>query len=64
LIQKQQNLELLNQKIDDQITRTDKETSPKNTALYFNILIRTKDLILHKFDLVEEFYQVSKKVKS
>jgi len=64
LIQKQQNLELLNQKIDDQITRTDKETSPKNTALYFNILIRTKDLILHKFDLVEEFYQVSKEVKS
>jgi hypothetical protein len=27
-------------------------------------LIRTKDLILHKFDLVEEFYSVNKKVKS
>ena len=64
LIQKKQNFDLLNQKIDDQILRIEGETSPKNTALYFNILIRTKDLILHKFDLVEEFYRVSKKIKS
>ena len=64
LIQKRQNFDLLNQKIDDQILRTERETSPKNTALYFNILIRTKDLIVHKFNLVEEFYRVSKKVKS
>ena len=64
LIQKKQNFDLLNQKIDDQILRIEGETSPKNTALYFNILIRTKDLILHKFDLVEEFYRVSKKINS
>jgi phosphate/sulfate permease len=64
LMQKKQNFDLLNQKIDDQILRIEVETSPKNTALYFNILIRTKDLILHKFDLVEEFYRVSKKIKS
>ena len=64
LIQKKQNFDLLNQKIDDQILRIEGESSPKNTALYFNILIRTKDLILHKFDLVEEFYRVSKKIKS
>ena len=51
LIQKKDNYDLLNQKIDDQILRIETETSPKNTALYFNILIRTKDLILHKFDL-------------
>ena len=63
LIQKKDNYDLLNQKIDDQILRIETETSPKNTALYFNILIRTKDLILHKFDLVEEFYIVSKKLK-
>ena len=63
LIQKKDNYDLLNQKIDDQILRIETETSPKNTALYFNILIRTKDLILHKFDLVEEFYKVSKKLK-
>ncbi len=64
LIQKKQNFDLLNQKIDDQILRIEGETSPKNTALYFNILIRTKDLIFHKFDLVEEFYRVGKKIKS
>jgi phosphate/sulfate permease len=64
LIQKKQNFDLLNQKIDDQILRIERETSPKSTALYFNILIRTKDLILHKFDLVEEFYGVSRKLKS
>ena len=63
LIQKKDNYDLLNQKIDDQILRIETETSPKNTALYFNILIRTKDLILHKFDLVDEFYRVSKKLK-
>ena len=63
LIQKKDNYDLLNQKIDDQILRIETETSPKNTALYFNILIRTKDLILHKFDLVEEFYRVSRKLK-
>jgi Na+/phosphate symporter len=64
LMQKKQSFDLLNQKIDDQILRIEGESSPKNTALYFNILIRTKDLILHKFDLVEEFYRVSKKIKS
>jgi len=64
LIQKKQNFDLLNQKIDDQILRIESETSPKNTALYFNILIRTKDLILHKFELVEEFYRVNNKIKS
>ena len=64
LIQKSQNFDLLNQKIEDQILRTKAETSAKNTALYFNILIRTKDLILHKFELVEEFYQVSRKVNA
>ena len=64
LTQKKQNFDLLNQKIDDQILRIELETSPKNTALYFNILIRTKDLILHKFELVEEFYRVNKKIKS
>ncbi|MDC0478760.1 inorganic phosphate transporter [Flavobacteriaceae bacterium] len=64
LTQKKQNFDLLNQKIDDQILRIESETSPKNTALYFNILIRTKDLILHKFELVEEFYRVNKKIKS
>ena len=64
LVQKSENFELLNSKIDAQILRTQSETSPKTTALYFNILIRTKDLILHKYSLIEEFFQVTKDVKS
>ena len=64
LVRKSENFELLNSKIDAQILRTQSETSPKTTALYFNILIRTKDLILHKYSLVEEFFQVTKDVKS
>ena len=64
LVQKAENFDLLNSKIDAQILRTQSETSPKTTALYFNILIRTKDLILHKYSLVEEFFQVTKDVKS
>ena len=64
LVQKSENFDLLNSKIDAQILRTQSETSPKTTALYFNMLIRTKDLILHKYSLIEEFFQVSKDVKS
>ena len=64
LVQKSENFDLLNAKIDAQILRTQSETSPKTTALYFNMLIRTKDLILHKYSLIEEFFQVTKDVKS
>ena len=46
LVQKSENFDLLNSKIDAQILRTQSETSPKTTALYFNMLIRTKDLSL------------------
>ena len=38
------------------------ETSPKSTALYFNFLIRTKELITHKFELVDKYYAVVKKL--
>ena len=63
LVQKSENFDLLNSKIDAQILRTQTEKSPKTTALYFNILIRTKDLILHKYSLVEEFFHITKEVK-
>ena len=46
-----------------QIERTrQEEISPKNTTLYFNFLIRSKDLITHKFELVEKYYGVVKKL--
>ena len=63
LVQKSENFDLLNSKIDAQILRIQTEKSPKTTALYFNILIRTKDLILHKYSLVEEFFQITKEIK-
>ena len=54
LKQKSELYELINSVINQQIALTvDEETSPKNTSLYFNILMRTKDLLRHKFDLVE-----------
>lgn len=47
----------LDNKINDQIKRTrNEETSPKNTTLYFNILLKSKDLIKHKLWLIELFY--------
>jgi len=45
----------VSQRIDDQVTLTRKEeSSPKNTALYFNVLLESKDLI----DAVWELMQV------
>ena len=45
--------------------RTD-ETSPKNTTLYFSVLLETKDLISALMSLLqtyEEFYLSTKQVK-
>ena len=57
------NADLIESKINTQIERTrSEETSPKNTTLYFNFLIRTKDLITHKYELVEKYYGVVKKL--
>lgn len=62
--QKERNFALIDQKIDSQISKIDQEKSPKNAALFFNILIRTKDLIQHQFSLIEEFYVVSQEVRN
>ena len=63
LLEKNSAFELIESKINAQIERTrGEETSPKNTTLYFNFLIRTKDLITHKFELVEKYYGVVKKL--
>ena len=45
-------------KIASQITRTRLKDydSPKNTALYFSLLIETKDLVTAVMNLVEEYY--------
>ena len=63
LLEKNKIFELIDEKINTQIERTRaEETSPKSTALYFNFLIRTKELITHKFELVDKYYAVVKKL--
>ena len=60
LLKKQELLNYVSDSIDNQISRirTD-ESSPKNTTLYFGILLETKDLIAALMSLVQlfdEFY--------
>ena len=51
-------MSLVSHKIAQQIERTrTEESSPKNTTLYFNILLETKDLITATMDLLELYYQ-------
>lgn len=52
----------LSEKIEKQISRTrTEESSPKNTTLYFNLLIETKDLVSGIMKLVEEYNASFKK---
>ncbi|MDR5591470.1 inorganic phosphate transporter [Christiangramia sp. SM2212] len=58
--------ELLNnisEKIEKQISRTrTEESSPKNTTLYFNLLVETKDLMNAIMNLMEEYNSSYRKV--
>lgn len=55
-------LNLISKKIDDQVSRTrNEEASPKNTTLYFNLLLETKDLLGSIFSLSSEYQKASKK---
>lgn len=56
LMEKKALLEKLDQKIAKQVerTRTD-ESSPKNTALYFSLLLETKDLLQATMNLIETY---------
>ncbi|MDX1471595.1 MAG: inorganic phosphate transporter, partial [Flavobacteriaceae bacterium] len=48
---------LLQEKIEKQVNRTrTEESSPKNTTLYFGILLETKDLISTTMALLEEYH--------
>ena len=48
---------LVKQKIHKQVERTRKEeSSPKNTTLYFSLLLETKDLINATMNLLEEYH--------
>lgn len=48
---------LLEEKIQWQIEQTAQfESSPRNASLYFNILLKTKDLVRNQFELIDTFY--------
>ncbi|MCG2417665.1 inorganic phosphate transporter [Aequorivita sp. F47161] len=52
----------LSNKIEKQIARTrTEESSPKNTTLYFSLLLETKDLVKALMSLMEEYYSSYKK---
>lgn len=53
---KQALFSMVNQKIQKQVERTrTEESSPKNTTLYFSLLLETKDLIKATMDLLEQY---------
>ena len=53
-------LNIISEKIDIQIVRTRKdEVSPKNTTLYFNLLLETKGLVKSIMKLVDEYHNSS-----
>ena len=62
LSRKQELITLISDKITTQIDRTrTEEESPKNTSLYFNILLETKDLVTSIMNLMDEYYTSYKK---
>ena len=62
LSKKEEINNLLTDKINKQIERTrTEEESPKNTSLYFNILLETKDLVTSIMNLMDEYYTSYKK---
>jgi len=62
LSKKQELITIISEKITTQIDRTrTEEESPKNTSLYFNILLETKDLVSSIMNLMDEYYTSYKK---
>ena len=56
------NVKYSKNKIEKQIARTrTEESSPKNTTLYFSLLLETKDLVTALMNLMEEYYTSYKK---
>ena len=57
LSQKEDLFNLVTQKIDIQVARTrTEESSPKNTTLYFSVLLETKDLLTATVNLLKEYH--------
>lgn len=61
LSRKEEISQIIAEKINKQVARTrTEESSPKNTTLYFSLLLETKDLVTALMNLLEE-YQISYK---
>lgn len=58
LLNNKQNMyDLVQDKIQKQVERTrSEESSPKNTSLYFSLLLESKDLLDSMYDILEEYY--------
>lgn len=57
LANKEAIFQLVRQKIQTQVERTrTEESSPKNTTLYFSVLLETKDLLNATMNLLEEYH--------
>ena len=58
LLRNKQNLfNMVTEKIQKQVARTrTEESSPKNTTLYFSLLLETKDLLKSTMNLMESYY--------
>ncbi len=55
---KQELFDMVSQKIEKQVARTrTEESSPKNTTLYFSLLLETKDLMTATMNLLELYYE-------
>jgi hypothetical protein len=67
LIEKQALLKDVSDSIEKQVTRIrQEESSPKNTTLYFSILLETQDLITALMSLLqtyEEFHITTRELK-
>ena len=57
LSRKKEVFDLVTSKIVKQVSRTrTEESSPKNTTLYFGLLLETKDLLTATMNLLEEYH--------
>jgi Na+/phosphate symporter len=58
---KQELFGVLSQKIEKQVARTrTEESSPKNTTLYFSLLLETKDFVTATMNLLEQYREAHK----
>ncbi|WP_339647520.1 inorganic phosphate transporter [uncultured Salegentibacter sp.] len=65
LAEKQQLLDMVSEMIEKQITRIrTSESSPKNTKLYFGLLLESKDLISSTLNLIQLFREFYVEAKS